>query len=59
MPEKDFEGWHTVKQNLDSRQAGSVPGIKEQEIWWCSIGVNVGNEDDQFVAVKVALKDLL
>src|SRR5437667_12897222 len=46
MHEKDFEGWHTLKQNLDKRQDDSVPSIKEREIWWCSIGINVGNEED-------------
>ena len=46
MHTKDFHGWHTLKQNLDNRQGASVPTIKEREIWWCSIGVNVGDEED-------------
>ncbi len=43
---KDFHGWHMLKQNLDNRQGASIPTIKEREIWWCSIGVNVGDEED-------------
>jgi mRNA interferase MazF len=46
MHRKDFEGWSTLKQELDNRQRASVPTIKEREIWWCSIGINVGDEED-------------
>ena len=49
MHTKDFQGWHTLKQNLDKRQSTSVPTIKEREIWWCSIGVNVGDEEEFFI----------
>jgi mRNA-degrading endonuclease toxin of MazEF toxin-antitoxin module len=48
MHKKDFEGWNTLKQNLDNRQNTSVPTIKEREIWWCSIGVNIGDEEDGY-----------
>jgi len=43
---KDFHGWNKLKENLSSREDTSVPAIKEREIWWCSIGVNVGREAD-------------
>ena len=43
---KDFQGWNTLKQRLSGREDKSVPWIKEREIWWCSIGVNVGCEAD-------------
>jgi len=46
MHKKDFAGWNTLKQNLDNRQNASVPTIEEREIWWCSIGINVGDEED-------------
>jgi len=46
MHTKDFHGWHKLKQNLHDRQGTGVPTIKEREVWWCSIGVNVGDEED-------------
>jgi mRNA interferase MazF len=46
MYEKDFEGWNGVKQSLDKKELSHVPVFQEREIWWCSIGVNVGNEED-------------
>ena len=44
MYTKDFTGWHNVKVTLDARGRG--PTFQEREIWWCSIGVNVGHEAD-------------
>jgi mRNA interferase MazF len=41
---KDFDGWHNVKQGINT--AEHLPSFKEREIWWCSIGVNVGHEID-------------
>jgi mRNA interferase MazF len=40
--EKDFEGWHGLKQQLDTRRKSPI--FHEREIWWCSVGVNVGFE---------------
>lgn len=39
---KDFEEWNRVKQKLDIRRA--TPVFHEREIWWCSIGMNIGFE---------------
>lgn len=39
---KDFEDWHRVKQRLDARHP--IPIFHEREIWWCSMGVNIGFE---------------
>lgn len=39
---KDFNGWNNTKQGLDASQR--LPTFKEREIWWCSMGVNVGYE---------------
>jgi mRNA-degrading endonuclease toxin of MazEF toxin-antitoxin module len=39
---KDFDQWNIVKQRLDVNQ--KLPFFKEREVWWCSIGVNVGCE---------------
>lgn len=46
MHAKDFDGWSTLKQRLNGREEKSVPWIKEREIWWCSVGINVGYEAD-------------
>ena len=46
MHTKDFDGWNTLKQRLNGREDKSVPLIKEREIWWCSVGINVGHEAD-------------
>lgn len=39
---KDFEGWSTLKQQLDRRENPRT--FKEREIWWCSVGMNIGYE---------------
>lgn len=40
---KDFIKWITVKIDIDNNN--HVPPLfKEGEIWWCSIGENVGGE---------------
>lgn len=42
--EKDFTGWHTIKAESQARQ--NSPTFEEREIWWCRIGVNIGDEED-------------
>ena len=42
MQNKDFRGWINVKEKLHFD--GSLPRIKEGEVWWCSCGENVGVE---------------
>ena len=39
---KDFDSWHKTKIKLDGLH--KPPYFKEREIWWCSIGVNIGFE---------------
>ncbi|MBI2454104.1 MAG: type II toxin-antitoxin system PemK/MazF family toxin [Parcubacteria group bacterium] len=41
---KDFKKWHKVKQYIHN--AGGRLFYHEREIWWCSIGSNVGFEQD-------------
>ena len=41
---KDFTGWNTFKQGID--RDAPVPTFKEREIWWCSVGINIGHEID-------------
>ena len=39
---KDFNGWNLVKQRIDGTH--EPPLFQEREVWWCSVGVNVGYE---------------
>ena len=40
--EKDFDKWNQKKKKLDENKRDLL--FKEGEIWWCSLGVNVGEE---------------
>ncbi len=40
--EKDFDAWNAKKKTLDTNKRDLL--FKEGEIWWCSLGVNVGEE---------------
>ena len=42
--EKDFEGWNSKKKDIHARAI--APCYHKREIWWCSLGVNVGFEQD-------------
>lgn len=42
---KDFDSWNIKKQKIDNDKP-KLPYFKEREIWWLSIGVNVGYEED-------------
>lgn len=42
--EKDFQKWHKIKVGLNN--APTRMFFHEREVWWCSIGVNVGFEQD-------------
>ncbi len=39
---KDFENWNITKKSLDNRH--KPPFFNEGQIWWCSVGVNIGYE---------------
>lgn len=41
---KDFTKWHRIKAQLDNKKEFST--FSEREVWWCSIGINVGVETD-------------
>lgn len=41
---KDFDGWHPLKKQIE--EDCKVPTIRQRDIWWCSIGVNIGVEQD-------------
>ena len=42
---KKFDGWIEKKKDCHYRSA-KPPMFKERDIWWVSIGVNVGFEED-------------
>ncbi|MEI7621207.1 MAG: type II toxin-antitoxin system PemK/MazF family toxin [Candidatus Moraniibacteriota bacterium] len=42
--EKDFQKWHSKKKEI--HESDELPYFYEREIWWCSLGVNIGYEQD-------------
>ncbi|MDE3015310.1 MAG: type II toxin-antitoxin system PemK/MazF family toxin [Pseudomonadota bacterium] len=41
---KDFTKWHKIKTLLEGKQ--KLPIYQTREIWWCSLGANIGHEQD-------------
>ena len=41
---KDFEAWSKLKITLDCEH--NAPVFNEREVWWCCIGVNIGDESN-------------
>jgi mRNA interferase MazF len=39
---KDFDGWNEHKKQLEQK---NPPMFKTREVWWCSLGENVGFEE--------------
>ncbi len=45
--EKDFDKWNSLKKKINKESNGlSSIYWREKEIWFCSLGVNVGSEQD-------------
>ncbi len=42
--QKDFDKWNKIKKETHSKDI--PPLFSEREIWWCSLGVNIGSEQD-------------
>ena len=42
--EKDFDSWNTKKRFIHARVLNMY--FKEREVWWCSLEVNIGFEQD-------------
>ncbi len=40
---KDFDLWSQLKKKIDLRNG---PIFAECEIWWCSLGINIGHEEN-------------
>ncbi len=43
-PNKDFESWHKIKKDIESNLKSKW--LRPREVWWVSLGVNVGVEED-------------
>jgi mRNA interferase MazF len=56
--EKDFLIWHELKLSINEKETALL--FQEQEIWWCSLGKNIGVEEngknEKFVRPVVILK---
>lgn len=44
MAKKDFFNWHQIKENID--YGDNRVYFHKREVWWCSLGVNIGFEQD-------------
>jgi len=42
---KDFDLWNDKKKALESLGPASLD-FHEREVWWCSMGLNLGDEED-------------
>jgi mRNA-degrading endonuclease toxin of MazEF toxin-antitoxin module len=43
---KDFDTWNELKKRLQISEKAKDFYFSEREIWWCSLGVNLGFEQD-------------
>ena len=57
--QKDFDSWNHKKKEINYSE-NKPPLFKERDIWWVSIGVNVGFEEDgkhdKFIRPVLVLK---
>jgi mRNA-degrading endonuclease toxin of MazEF toxin-antitoxin module len=42
--EKDFNQWNILKKKLTDKK--NIPAFRQREIWWCHLGVNIGDEEN-------------
>jgi|SRR3989344_1758794 len=42
--QKEFQRWHVLKSHL--HESDNKQYFHERDIWWCSLGCNVGAEED-------------
>ncbi len=42
--QKDFDNWNERKKDIHNN--GEIKLYHTRELWWCSLGVNVGSEQD-------------
>jgi mRNA interferase MazF len=44
--QKDFDKWNNIKKEVDRKVVSRDLYFYEREVWWCSLGFNVGVEAD-------------
>ena len=42
--QKDFDSWNSKKKNINSQMFNDL--VHTREVWWCSLGINIGFEQD-------------
>jgi mRNA interferase MazF len=42
--DKDFDAWNTLKKKINNKE--NMIFCNPREIWWCSLGLNIGSEED-------------
>lgn len=42
---KGYRSWHIEKEKLNNQEK-DIPFFEEREIWWCSLGINIGQGQD-------------
>ena len=42
---KEFDRWNKLKMSFENRPESYV-SFRERDVWWCSLGVNLGSEED-------------
>ena len=42
---KNFQKWHEFKTFVNNKSF-NIPYFRIQQIWWCSLGINIGYEQD-------------
>ena len=65
--QKDFDKWNEIKKETDKQILPKEFFCYEREIWWCSLGVNIGIETDgkndkyerPVIIVKVFNKEMI
>ncbi|OIO29268.1 hypothetical protein COX93_01645 [Candidatus Nomurabacteria bacterium CG_4_10_14_0_2_um_filter_30_12] len=43
---KDFDSWNEKKKSIDQKEISESIFFNEREIWWGSLGLNIGYEQD-------------
>lgn len=41
---KNYGEWNAKKGEIEARK--TIPEFSERDIWWCSLGLNIGYEED-------------
>ncbi|MDB5264756.1 MAG: hypothetical protein JWN64_327 [Parcubacteria group bacterium] len=42
--QKDFDAWNEQKKRIEEEKSELI--VYERDIWWCSVGLNIGDEQD-------------